>query len=563
MGKGLMVLVRSWLFALVLGLAFAGGFLAKGYFEGGSESGTEASDVVSETTWTCSMHPNVRHNGPGQCPICGMDLIPLSESTAGLRELQISAEAVNLLSIQTHPVERRFVTAEVRMVGKVDYDETRVKHITAYVPGRIDRLFVDYTGIIVRPGDHMVELYSPELISAQAEFLQAVKAVGRLTADSSPMLVQSVRGTLAAASDKLRLLGLRDEQVEEIQESGQVVDHLTIYAPRGGIVIEKNASEGMYVQTGTRIYTTADLSRLWVKLDAYESDIQWLRYGQQVEFTAEAYPGQVFTGIISFIDPVLNDQTRTAKVRVVVDNPDGKLKPNLFVRATVRTPVAAAGRVVEPQLADKWICPMHPEVIKDQPGTCDVCQMALVKTTDLGYAAAKPVGKPPLVIPASAPLITGTRAVVYVTDPNNEVPTFHVQDVQLGPRAGDWYIVLDGLRSGQHVVTNGAFKIDSEMQIRGKISMMNPEHEHGASAGTAVEAMTASANAPTGVQTLCPVMGGAINKDIFVEHQGKKVYFCCPGCIEQFEAEPEKYLGKLPQFQKPEGPSGDSRNSRL
>jgi len=540
---------------LLVVVGFAGGFIARAHFGPSTESIADQTD--EETIWTCSMHPNVRRNAPGQCPLCGMDLIPLSHSAAARTELQMSEEAAKLLRIQTHPVTRRFVTTEVRMVGKVDYDETRIKTITAYVPGRIDRLFVDYTGITVRPGDHMVELYSPELISAQAEFLQTVEAVGRLTPNSSPTLAQSVRATLAAAADKLRLLGLTAEQVEQIERSGRVVDHLTIYAPRGGVVIEKNAHEGMYVQTGTRIYTIADLSRLWVKLDAYESDMQWLRYGQQVEFTTEAYPGQVFTGTISFIDPVLNDRTRTAKVRVIVDNPDGRLKPNLFVRATVRASVAAGGRVIDPRLADKWICPMHPEVVKDQAGTCDVCGMALVTATELGYAPAAVAGPPPLVIPASAPLITGTRAVVYVSDPNAAAPTFRLHEVRLGPRAGDDYIVLDGLRAGQHVVTNGAFKIDSEMQIRGKISMMNPDQD--GPAPDAHDQARGDEGPPEGtdIQTHCPVMGNPIDKDIFTEYRGKKVYFCCPGCIEQFLAEPEKYLDKLPQFKVSQEPPQD------
>lgn len=545
-GRQFVRLARGLAFVILVAMGFAAGFIVRGHL--GPSTETVADQIDGETIWTCSMHPSVRRNAPGQCPICGMDLIPLSQTAAARTELQISEEAIKLLRIQTQPVTRRFATTEVRMVGKVDYDETRIKTITAYVPGRIDRLFVDYTGITVRPGDHMVELYSPDLITAQAEFLQAVEAVGRLTPNSSPTLAQSVRATLAAAADKLRLLGLTDEQVEQIQKSGRVVDHLTIYAPRGGVVIEKNAHEGMYVQTGTRIYTIADLSRLWVKLDAYESDMQWLRYGQQVEFTTEAYPGEVFTGTISFIDPVLNDRTRTAKVRVIVDNPDGRLKPNLFVRATVRASVAAAGRVIDPRLADKWICPMHPEVVKDQAGACDVCEMALVTATELGYAPAAVAGPPPLVIPASVPLITGTRAVVYVSDPNAVAPTFRLHEVRLGPRAGDDYIVLDGLRAGQHVVTNGAFKIDSEMQIRGKISMMNPEPDsppHDAHGHAMADEETPEG---TGTQTHCPVMGNPIDKKVFTEYRGKKVYFCCPACIEQFLAEPEKYLDKLPQF---------------
>jgi len=199
---------------------------------------------------------------------------------------------------------------------------------------------------------------------------------------------------------------------------------MTIYAPLSGTVIHKDALEGMYVATGKRIYTLADLSTVWVKLDAYESDMPWIQLGQEVEFIAEAYPGEVFTGQITFIDPVLTARTRTIKLRVDVENPEGKLKPEMFVRAVVRA-----------QIAD-------PD---------------------------------PLVIPASAPLITGTRSVVYVEVPDRENPTYEGREIALGPRAGEYYLVQDGLDEGEQVVVNGSFKIDSALQIRARPSMMSPE----------------------------------------------------------------------------------------
>jgi Cu(I)/Ag(I) efflux system membrane fusion protein len=432
----------------------------------------------SETTqwWTCSMHPQIRQPKPGKCPICFMDLIPVtSEDTdVGERQISFSNAAIKLMEIETTPVERKFVEARIRMVGKVDYDETRVKNITAWVPGRIDRLYVDFTGITVSKGDHMVELYSPELISAQAELLQAVKAAENVKTATSELVTRTTLATLDAAREKLRLLGLTTEQIGNIESSGRTLTHITIYSPIGGIVIHKNATEGVYVDTGTPIYTVADLSRLWVKLDAYESDLPWIRYGQKVEFATEAYPGEVFEGMITFIDPVLNDMTRTIKLRVDVDNPQGKLKPEMFVRAVVRSQVAAGGRVMAPEMAGKWICPMHPSVIKATPGTCDFCGMNLVTTESLGYVVDTP-NEAPLVIPASAPLITGTRAVVYVRLPDKEKPTFEGRQVTLGPRAGDFYLVKEGLAQGELVVNKGNFKIDSALQIQAKPSMMSAE----------------------------------------------------------------------------------------
>jgi Cu(I)/Ag(I) efflux system membrane fusion protein len=318
----------------------------------------------------------------------------------------------------------------------------------------------------------MVDLYSPELISAQAELLQALKAADNVKTGTSELLKKSTLATLDAARDKLRLLGLTDEQIGKIEDTGKPVTHITIYSPMGGIVIHKNATEGLYVDTGTPIYRVADLSHVWVKLDAYESDLSWLRYGQKVEFTTEAYPGNVFNGTISFIDPVLNDKTRTVKLRVNVDNSDGKLKPGMFVRATVRSRVAQGGKVIAPEMAGKWICPMHSAVVKTQAGSCDICGMDLVTTESLGYVVDTP-NEAPLVIPASAPLITGTRAVVYVQLPNEIKPTFEGREVTLGPKAGDFYLVKEGLTEGEMVVTNGNFKIDSALQIQAKPSMMS------------------------------------------------------------------------------------------
>jgi Cu(I)/Ag(I) efflux system membrane fusion protein len=482
------------------------------------------------------MHPQIRQPKAGKCPICFMDLVPVSSAGGdiGERQISFSEAALKLMEIETAPVERKFVPAEIRMVGKIDYDETRVKDITAWVPGRIDRLYVDFTGITVSKGDHMVYLYSPQLLSAQAELLQALKAVENAKA-ASELIRTSTAATLDAVKEKLRLLGLTRGQIADIERTGKVVDHLTIYAPVGGVVIQKNATEQMYVETGTRIYTIADLSQLWVKLDSYESDMIWVRYGQEVEFEAEAYPGEVFKGRISFIDPVLDPKTRTVKLRVNVPNPDGKLKPEMFVRAVVRPKVAEAGRVMDAAMAGKWICPMHPDIVKDVSGTCDICEMDLVTTESLGYVKVDAAGRAPLVIPASAPLITGKRAVVYVRVPGAEKPTYEGREIVLGPRAGDYYIVNSGLAEGELVVTKGNFKIDSAMQIQAKPSMMSPQAEKSPAATE---------------QTICPVMGGTINKDVFTVYKGKQVYFCCPGCKPEFEKNPEKYLAKLPQFKK-------------
>lgn len=421
--------------------------LAGGYSIGrrGREAPVEHEQAAGESleaqVWTCSMHPQIRQPKPGKCPICAMDLIPVTETGAGkvgARELSLSPAARKLAEIQTAPVERRMVAAEVRMVGKVAYDETRVSYITAWVPGRLEHIYVDYTGVAVKPGDPMVALYSPELVATQEELIQSIKAARKLQASDVESLKRTADQTVGAVREKLRLWGLTPRQIAEIETRGTVSDNVVMRAPVGGVVVEKNAFEGQYVTTGTRIYTIADLSHVWIKLDAYESDIPWVRAGQLVRFSAEAYPGETFEGEIAFIDPVLDARTRTAKVRVNLENPGGKLKPEMFVRGAVEAEIGSGGA-------------------------------------------------PPLVVPASAPLITGKRAVVYV---ETEPGLYAGREVVLGPRTGEFYIVEAGLEEGERVVTQGNFKIDSAIQILAKPSMMNsegggpvPGHQHGTQEG--------------------------------------------------------------------------------
>ena len=251
-------------------------------------------------------------------------------------------------------------------------------------------------------------------------------------------------------------------------------DRFTVYSPIGGVVTHMAALEGDYVSTGTPIATVADLSRLWLLLEAYESQLPMLRWGQPVTFTVVAHPGETFAGVISFISPFVDDRTRTAAVRVTIDNGDGRLKPGMFATAVARMQLAADGRVVSNELAGKWVGPMHPEVVKDGPGACDVCGMDLVRAEDMGVAGDPTPYEEPLVVPKTAVLVTGTRAVVYVLVPGTDKPTYEGREIELGVRAGDLYIVRAGLSEGEEVVTNGVFKIDSAMQIAAKPSMMMP-----------------------------------------------------------------------------------------
>ncbi len=445
---------------------------------------TQSADQVDrempqegQVIWTCSMHPQVAQDAPGRCPICSMELIPRRKSEGGIGEpIRFGRTARLLMQVATTPVQRRLVTNVVPLAGTVDYDETRTAVITAWMPGRLERLYVDFTGMAVRKGDHMAELYSPQLISAQEELIQTFKAVTQLRDDDPNVLRESAIATAQASRDKLRLLGLTPEQIGEIIRRGEPIDELTIYAPIGGIVTRKHANQGAYVKTGEKIYTIQDLSSVWVKLDAYESDLVWLRLGQSITFTTRGLPGETFEGTISFISPVVNPKTRTVGVRVTADNSHGKLKPDMFVRATVRSRVARGGRVVSERLAGKYICPMHPSVVSDEPGQCTICEMDLETAESRGYVSiSAEEARRPLVVPASAVLRTGRQSVVYVEQPAGEegAVEYLPRRVTLGARAGEFYIVTEGLEEGEQVVTRGSFKIDSERQLRGMAGMMN------------------------------------------------------------------------------------------
>ena len=424
--------------------------------------------------WTCSMHPQIMLPKAGKCPICGMDLIPVSDEVStdsDIVSLKLSRNAEKLADIQTTKVVKKEVSKEIHLVGSIDFDETRLTHITAWVPGRIDRMFVDYTGINVKKGDHMFELYSPELLSAQEELIQASKSIARLKNSSSTLVANSTKRSLKAAEDKLLLLGLTEKQVKDIKNKEKVEDKVTIYAPTEGVVVERNATEGMYVKEGSRVYSIANLKNLWVYLDAYESDLPWIRYGQKVSFSTQALPGVSFNGIVSFISPIVDSKTRTTKVRVNVDNSAGLLKPGLFVNGIIKANIYSEGKVFEEFLKGKHVCPMHPEIIENKAGKCPICEMDLVKAEELGTFKNATDIEIPLIVPISAVLHTGKRSIVYV---KNEA-TYELREVTLGPKTDAYYIVKYGLHEGELVVTNGAFKIDADLQIKGKKSMMNPD----------------------------------------------------------------------------------------
>ncbi|MEW5924462.1 MAG: efflux RND transporter periplasmic adaptor subunit, partial [Candidatus Zixiibacteriota bacterium] len=323
-GPGIVTLIVLLIMAFSLGALITGnGKDSSVDAVSGDEHRAEAVNKV--TWWTCSMHPQIKLPEPGKCPICFMDLIPLKTDSGeqlGPRQLKMSDEAIKLAQIQTSPVIRGSASTEIRLAGKISYDETRLAGITAWVPGRLERLYVDYTGQRVKKGDPLVEIYSPRLISAQEEFIQSLQTFQKI-GDSSSVLYSTARETLEASRNKLKLYGLNDEQITALERKGEISDTITIYSSISGVVVGLNARQGVYVETGTVLYQIADLTTVWAIFDAYESDLPWMQTGQSVSFISTAFPGEKFMGRIDFIDPVLNDMSRTVRVRASISNPKG------------------------------------------------------------------------------------------------------------------------------------------------------------------------------------------------------------------------------------------------
>jgi Cu(I)/Ag(I) efflux system membrane fusion protein len=446
--------------ALVILVALAA--LAGKFF---STPARDSSALTAGTeVWTCSMHPQVRLPKPGKCPICSMPLVPAASAAkkgtsadgGGESMLELSEHARAMARVETAPVERRKLSRDVRAVGKVQYNESALSTITARVDGYIEKLFVDYTGVEVKAGEHLVEIYSPELLVAQSEMLMN---------PPDTKIVELVKL-------KLRRWEVPEAQIEEVLRTRKPREYITLTSPIDGTVTEKMVVKKNAVKAGDVLYRLANLDSVWVYLDIYEYELSWVRYGQSVEITTEAYPGETFTGRVWFINPVLTDESRTVKVLINIANRDKRLKPGMFVSATIRAGLLANGQLAPTGVEGKWTCLMHPQVLEAEGGPCPMCKMAL---TQIPPAAAMPKPEDELVlaVPATAVLDSGVRKLAYVERANGEyVPA----ELKLGARAGDFYPVLAGLKEGDQVAVRGSFLLDSQFQINGLPSLF---YEHG------------------------------------------------------------------------------------
>lgn len=449
--------------------------------------------------YTCSMHPSVRLTDPNaKCPICHMDLIPVEGGSTDPQDegrITLSEQQSALSAIETVSVERYFPLATERLYGKITYDQTTLARISAYFPGRIEKLYINFTGVPVQEGDHLAEIYSPELIGAFEELRQASLSAQQ-SSPSSDFVHTTALQTLKAVRDKLRLFGIDAAQIDRVEHEGFDGDAFTIRTPMGGVVTEVMVREGDYLRTGQPIATIADLDHLWLDLQAYESQLPFIRWGQAVEFTVESHPGETFSGRISFIEPLIDPRTRTAAVRVAVENQNQSLKPGMFASAVITPRVGETGALASDELVGRWVCPMHPTFVRDAPGACAICHMDLVPAESMATPGHAPTTLAPMVIPAGAVLFTGTRSVVYVAHKSGAGQSFEARRVTLGPRAGDFYIVRDGLSEGERVVSHGAFRVDSAMQIAAKPSMMMLPQTHEHTPGDAAASATPPAAPP-------------------------------------------------------------------
>lgn len=437
-------------------------------------AGPEEKSAAQATSqiWTCSMHPQIRLPNPGNCPICSMPLIPVEDDKggrSGAPSMQLSEAAIAMAGIETAAVSRRAIFHEIRAIGRVEPNETALTTITSRVEGWVERIFVDATGVPVAKGDHLLELYSPELISDQRELLIALRT------DASP-------DVLKAARSRLERWGMATEEIEQVLKSKEVLEFVTIHAPAAGTVLEKSIVKGTHVSRGDTLYRLADLGSVWVHLDIYEYEIGWVRPGQEVEAVAESQPGTSFAGTVTFVSPVLNEETRTIRVRVALPNPGGRLKPGMFMSASLRVGLLKSGMPAPTARAGKWTCPMHPEVIAESAGPCPKCGMPLEQFPGTGEPPSEEDLRV-LAIPATAVLDSGTRRLAYV---QRAPGRFEQREVVVGSRSGDWFPVISGIEEGELVAVRGGFLIDSQFQIRGLPSLLSPgggaapvPHQHG------------------------------------------------------------------------------------
>jgi Cu(I)/Ag(I) efflux system membrane fusion protein len=420
------------LILLVLLASVGGGWLL--WRELGHDHAGERKAAQGKLLYTCPMHPFIIKDRPGACPICGMELVRKLENAAaqpggqngqaGLPgQVSLSENQRVMANVATQEVRASRLEREITASGIVQFDQSRQAKVTAWIAGRIDRLYVNSVAASVSRNRPVAELYSPELMASQQEYLLALKSRDQLKDSPISSISQNGEGLVASARQRLMLFGVRESQIVALEKAGKPNIRLPIYTPLSGVVIEKMVQQGQYVNVGDVLFTIADLSRVWIDLDIYESDLAIVRVGQRVEIHSPSIPGGTLSGRIALVNPFLDPRSRTVKARVEMANPGMRLKPDMFVSA----------------------------LIKVQLGTA-------------------------LVVPVSAVMDSGKRRLVWV---ESSPGMFEPRQVQVGQQAGDRVQILSGLRVGDKVAVSGGYLIDSEAQLKGGAGQDHSKHGAG------------------------------------------------------------------------------------
>ncbi len=405
--------------------------MAMGEGSGNEEHGemeTHEVDQDGQTLYHCPMHPTYISEQPGECPICGMTLVPVEDegemeesSVEGYAPVKVSLQRQQLIGVKTGIIERRPMDKIIRTVGLVDYDEKRLAHIHTKISGWIEELYVDYTGKLVQRGEPLLTIYSPELVSTQEEYLLALRGQEELV--SSPFSEVSLGAStlLNATKRRLQLWDITEDQINELEMTGEIKTKMTLHSPIDGFVLHKGAFEGKYVNPKDELYLIADLSVVWVYADIYEYELPFVHVGQEAKVSLSYLPGEEFVGTVDYIYPYMEEKTRTVKMRLVFDNSEWKLKPKMYANVELKI--------------------------------------------DLGELMA---------IPEDAILDTGTRQVVFLY---REDGTFEPREVELGLKVEDYYVILEGLEVGDRIMTSSNFLIDSESKLKAATRAM-AGHQH-------------------------------------------------------------------------------------
>ena len=461
------VVVVAGLVFFLLGVAQRTEWLTADGFSGGQGESVAEAGGGEDKRYICPMMCTPPSTEPGRCPVCAMELVEATGGGGGDGiSVTIEPSARRLVGIQTAMSKMGEVNRTIRTIGSIDFDESQLSTISAYIDGRLEKMYANYAGVKVNEGDDLALIYSPQLYTAQTEFNTSMNSDGKIGR------FQISGGDLnKMARENLTELGMTESQIEQLGKSGKPMSRIRIKSPQRGTVIEKSAVEGDYVKTGDKLYRVADLSSVWLMLDLFPDDASAVRFGQQVEAEIQSMPGEVFTGRVAFIDPTVNPKTRTVRVRVEIMNFDGKLRPGDYATARVTVPAIPMDQVYDPALANKYISPMHPQVIRDEPGTCPLCDMDLVPTSQLGFASEPLPMQQIVTVPRDAVLLAGENSVIYVeTEPGR----FEIRRVAVGPMNRKEAVIVEGLSAGETVATGGNFLIDSQMQLAGNPSLMDP-----------------------------------------------------------------------------------------